>query len=375
MDNTLLWLRAETKAFEERTLVTPGVARELIEAGFELVVERSPARIFPDSDYAEAGCRLVAAGAWRESAAHAIILGLKELDDELGPFTRRHVHFAHVYKHQTGWRETVQAFGAGGGTLYDLEYLVDDTGRRVAAFGYWAGFVGAAMAVLAHAAQAQGKVPSLDTLQSWPDKNALVAQIRESLAQTGAQPNALVIGALGRCGRGACELLTACGLTVSQWDQQETAAGGPFEAVLQHDLLINCVFVNSPNPPFTDLEHLNSTQRRLNVIADVSCDPTGEYNPLPIYQSCTTMDKPVVRLIEAAAQSPALDLIAIDHLPSLLPKESSEDFSRQMLPYLLTLKQLDQGVWQRAETVFKHFLELGQDGSGAERDGARDGAR
>ena len=33
----------------------------------------------------------------------------------------------------------------GGGTLYDLEYLTDETGPpRVAAFGYWAGYAGAA---------------------------------------------------------------------------------------------------------------------------------------------------------------------------------------------------------------------------------------
>ena len=36
----------------------------------------------------------------------------------------------------------------GGGALLDLEYLTDDHGRRLAAFGYWAGYVGAALAVL-----------------------------------------------------------------------------------------------------------------------------------------------------------------------------------------------------------------------------------
>lgn len=362
MDNNLLWLRAETKAFEERTLVTPAVAHVLIEAGYELVVERSTARIFADEEYAAVACRMVEAGAWRESPEHAMILGLKELDDELGPFTRRHVHFAHVYKYQAGWRNTMQAFVNGQGTLYDLEYLVDENGRRIAAFGYWAGFVGAATAVLAYAGQKQGNLPSLGTLHSWPDKSALIKQVREVLEQSDTLPNALVIGALGRCGRGACELLTACGLEVTQWDQAETASGGPFEAVLQHDLLINCVFVDSPNPAFTDLDHLDNDQRRLSVVADVSCDPSGEYNPLPIYQDCTTMEKPMVRLKPAQGSAPALDLIAIDHLPSLLPRESSEDFSNQMLPYLLSLKQLDQGVWQRAEVTFRKFSQLATSG-------------
>lgn len=33
------------------------------------------------------------------------------------------------------------------GKLFDLEFLTDVTGRRVAAFGYYAGFAGAAVAV------------------------------------------------------------------------------------------------------------------------------------------------------------------------------------------------------------------------------------
>ena len=169
MDNTLLWLRAESKAFEERTLLTPAVTRELLKAGFEVVVERSIARIFDDEEYQEAGCRLVPEGSWQAAPAHAFIVGLKELDPVLGPFTRRHVHFAHAYKYQSGWQETLGAFARGNGTLYDLEYLVDENGRRVAAFGYWAGFVGAAIAVLAWAGQVLGREPALSALQAWPD--------------------------------------------------------------------------------------------------------------------------------------------------------------------------------------------------------------
>jgi saccharopine dehydrogenase (NAD+, L-lysine-forming) len=44
--------------------------------------------------------------------------------------------------------------------------------------------------------------------------------------------------------------------------------------------------------------------------------------------------------------------MAIDHLPSLLPMESSEDFSTQLLPSLMTLDRPDQGVWGRAKADF-----------------------
>lgn len=37
--------------------------------------------------------------------------------------------------------------------LYDIEFLTDSSGRRVAAFGYYAGFAGAVIALLAWAHQ------------------------------------------------------------------------------------------------------------------------------------------------------------------------------------------------------------------------------
>jgi saccharopine dehydrogenase (NAD+, L-lysine-forming) len=49
---------------------------------------------------------------------------------------------------------------------------------------------------------------------------------------------------------------------------------------------------------------------------------------------------------------PPLDVMAIDNLPSLLPRESSEDFAAQLLPHLLGLHALDSGVWARAKTTF-----------------------
>ena len=59
----------------------------------------------------------------------------------LTPITRAFTHA------QTGWRELLARFREGNGTLLDLEFLNDDKGRRVAAFGYMAGYAGAALGV------------------------------------------------------------------------------------------------------------------------------------------------------------------------------------------------------------------------------------
>lgn len=349
-NSLLLWLRAETKAYEQRTLLTPNSAAQLLAHGYDVVVERCTQRVFGDKEYEAVGCRLVDSGAWHAAPIEAIVLGLKELELHDGPLNRRHVHFAHIFKEQQGWQKMLSQFVEAGGSLYDLEYLTDNQQKRVAAFGYWAGYVGAAVAVIAWCHKQRGQ--TLPALSSWSDKHALLKAVKTSLATVAQMPDALVIGALGRCGSGAVELFNSCELSATQWDLTETAEGGPFDAVRDHDILVNCVFINNPLPPFTSIEHLQQSQRKLQVISDVSCDPTGKHNPLPIYSQCTSMDKPLHTIAQSNAANPSLDLIAIDHLPSLLPRESSEDFSQQLLPTLLKIKHLDQGAWKRAYDEF-----------------------
>lgn len=52
-------------------------------------------------------------------------------------------------------------------------------------------------------------------------------------------------------------------------------------------------------------------------------------------------------------EGPPLSVISIDHLPSLLPRESSEIYGSDLLPVLLTLKDWrNDPVWSRAEKLF-----------------------
>ncbi len=88
--------------------------------------------------------------------------------------------------------------------------MQDDSGRRVAAFGFHAGFAGAAAGALAHAAQKNGA--KLGHLQPYPNETAMVDDVRAKLGGSGKGVRALVIGALGRCGRGAVDLFRKIGL-------------------------------------------------------------------------------------------------------------------------------------------------------------------
>ena len=95
--------------------------------------------------------------------------------------------------------------------MYDLEFLTDGNGRRVAAFGYHAGFAGAAAGALALASiQAE---ETLGHLHPYANETEMVNAVKEKLGGSVVKKTkALVIGALGRCGRGAVDLFRKIGL-------------------------------------------------------------------------------------------------------------------------------------------------------------------
>jgi saccharopine dehydrogenase (NAD+, L-lysine-forming) len=50
---------------------------------------------------------------------------------------------------------------------------------------------------------------------------------------------------------------------------------------------------------------------------------------------------------------PALSVISIDHLPTLLPREASEQFSSDLLPSLLEFPERETSrVWADAKRLF-----------------------
>ncbi|MFJ6721924.1 saccharopine dehydrogenase [Streptomyces sp. NPDC091259] len=343
-DSIHLWMRHEARPTERRAPLTPADAGRLVARGLRITVEASDQRVFPLADYTAAGCASAPTASWHEQAPDdAYVLGLKELPEARTPLRHRHVYFGHAYKGQSGAADLLSRFSAGGGALLDMEYLTDDRGRRVAAFGYWAGYVGAALAVLHRRGRLTAPLRPTDR----PALDALLAATAPE-----ETTSALVIGALGRSGRGACDALTAAGLTPTRWDLAETR---PLDraALLAHDVLVNTVLTTDPVPPFLTKADLDDPARRLSLVSDVTCDVTSDCNVLPVYDETTTWDEPVRAL---RADAPRLDLIAIDNLPSLLPVEASTAFSAELAPHLARLAEWD-GVWSRALHTFETAVQ------------------
>ena len=347
---THVWVRSESRAYEERVGLTPQGAAKLIAAGYRVTVEHSQQRILPMADYVAAGCEAAPEFSWVNAPEDAIVFGLKELPDDGTPLRHRHIMFGHAYKGQTSGKILLDRFQAGGGMLLDLEYLTTEDGRRVAAFGYWAGYAGAAVALMCWLAQRGGRIA--DPVQAYPSANHMLMALQQALVTQGTdRPTALIIGALGRVGTGAADLCHAMGVGTTKWDMAETASGGPFPEVLTHDIFLNCILARPGTPVFVPAS-AKMVPRSLSVIGDIACDPDSDFSPIKLYDRTTTWDAPALRVHD----QPVLDVTAIDNLPSMLPAESSEDFAEQLLPYLLTLDQIDQGVWGRAQGWYERAV-------------------
>lgn len=343
-------LRDEARATERRTPVTPNDAKILLEAGFEISVERSDKRIFANAEYEIAGCELVDAGAWL-TATDATILGLKELPEEPAELKVPFIHFAHIYKDQTGWEQEISRFRRGGGRLYDIEYLTKREGR-VAAFGYWAGWMGAALAAWRLLARWNGVEGPESGVSSFESRDEVVAILKKLSAECIKPRRAVVIGAKGRSGRGATEALKLAGFEVTEWDMEETRDLDRV-ALMAHDLLVNCVLMKGPELQLLSPEGIFDPMNFIQMISDVSCDPFSNFNPLPIYDAPTGWEAPFIALGQNGIRE-EIELTAIDNLPSLLPREASEDFSSQMVKALLTYPNGEE--WLAAKATFDSAL-------------------
>lgn len=343
-----LWLRAETKLNEFRTPITPKTAKQLIQLGFRISVEESETRCIPTSLYADVGCDIVTTGSWTEAPDNAYIIGLKELPEQPYQLRHKHIYFAHCFKHQTGWSDLIQRFNPG--KILDLEFLVDENSRRIAAFGKPAGIAGTAVGILAWCAQQENSI--LGSIKPWNTEEEMINQLKQKLfriyAQYNLKPNILIIGSKGRSGSGAVYLARKLLLDTVEWGRKETSTNDLSKLVNQYDIVINCIHLSdAPVQEFITHGSLSDPDRKLTVCADVSCDYTHPNNPIPVYDYSSTFEKPVIRIIHDRV----FDVISIDNLPSLLPLESSANYAEQLVG---TLSELDRSdVWHRALDIFE----------------------
>ena len=357
-----LWLRSEINKYERRTPLIPYHAGQLVELGkkigFDIVVERSNFRIYPDKEYLDAGCKLVDEGSWVEADLNNYIVGIKGLPYGDFPLKHQHIYFAHAYKQQPMAEQLLLRFQKGGGKLYDYEYLVDSLNHRVATgFRFWAGYCSVLITLLIWDCKLNKKVPPFKIPQYCMDSKSVERDLIQKISLWPNAPKILIIGN-GEVAKGVITLLKKFSLPCKLWFKQQTEKNGPFPEIMNYDILFNCIRLGHEKiKPFLTKDIL-SQNKNLSIISDVSCDVGNPNNPLPLYDSPTTFSNPTHRIANPLFP---VDIIGIDNLPTFLPLSSSSSFSNLLMPFfmqLLTFGPNNHGsAWENSAKKFNEVIK------------------
>jgi saccharopine dehydrogenase (NAD+, L-lysine-forming) len=312
-------IRREFKTNEFRTPLIPNDCRKCIDTGLSIYVEKSAERCIPDEEYEKNGCILIEDFTTLGlPKSNTLVIGLKELDysnPKLLPWC--HLYFTHIFKNQVCSEEIIAKLESSGSIIYDYEYFLNKNQKRVIAFGFWAGFIGTALGLLQYYYKSISK--DIGNLKPCEDASILFEEV-EYFKHFFRKINVGIIGVNGRSGSGSRFILERLGIT----NIHGYSRASDKEPLKQHNIIINCIKLSpEDNNIFISQETLPKFEK-LVVIVDVSCDINAKNNPIRLNYHGTTFETPICKINEK------VDIIAIDNLPSLLPKDSSEEFSAKL---------------------------------------------
>ena len=397
-------IRRETKTdLERRAPLTPETVRSLIEKeGLEFRVEPSPSRVYTEDEYAAAGAKI------QEGVADCdLIVGIKEIAPELIAPGKPQLFFSHTIKGQSYNMPLLARVLEARSTLIDYERVMDGEGRRLIFFGVQAGQAGMinTLWTLGRRLAAQGIESPFAVLKQAREYDSLdeaqdaVRAVGEAI-RAGAMPaetTPLITGfaGYGNVGRGAQEIydllggrelppealasrvagddldpMTAWKVVFREEDMVERAEGvSPFDLQEYYaypdrfrsrfagylkdlTLLVNATYWDSRYPRWVTREDLEALFEaggtpRLRVIGDVTCDPGGGIESTV---KATMPDDPCYVYdyrdgsITSGFEGEGMAVMAVDILPTELPRESSMAFSAFLEPYIADVARTDYGV-------------------------------
>ena len=85
--------------------MSPEDAAKLVSAGIKVTIEESTDRIIPTESYSNVGCVISKKHSWQSAPKEAIILGLKELPENIEKLEHKHIMFGHAFKGQSDRKE------------------------------------------------------------------------------------------------------------------------------------------------------------------------------------------------------------------------------------------------------------------------------
>jgi len=332
----IIYLRCEINDNEKRTPIIPSDIPKLIYNGFNVYVESSNNRIYSDIEYLNEGAIITYKPWFHSDFQYALIVGLKEIIELDKLSNHKHLYFAHCYKNQHNSQCILNSFFNSKSIIYDFEYFYNSDKKRLISFGYYAGITGAIITLLHYSLKQNGS--QLSKLSHWKNFYFILMDLlnKKSVFEN---ISIGIVGAYGNCGSGVTFILDRLGLEYDIYDRNSDKSN-----LKSHDILFNCIVLHELSTEIWFDE--NTVFDKNIIISDISCDYSKPNNPINIYSENTTWENPVFQYNDF------VDIIAINNLPSLLPKESSDFFSSKCVELLNCIYKDENLYWKNNELVF-----------------------
>ena len=396
MDNQLtnIGIVRESRNDENRTPLVPEHIKKYKESNpnINFIIQPSNSRCFSDEEYELCGAKI------NENLNEcSIIFGVKEIDPNILINNRTYLFFSHTFKInkqqkniEKHKKDLLLSILNKKITLIDYENIRGKNGTRCLGFGRFAGIVGC-YNTLNLLLRVLGK-QSLASAYKINDYERLVLNLKNLYFP---KTKILVTGD-GRVAKGVIELLNLTNIkAVSKKDFLEKKFDQPIfcnletkdyvtnnsstnfnlehfinnpqdysSSALQYlketDILISAHYWDPSSPKIFENEDLKVLQN-LKIVGDITCDINGS---VPTTIRSTTIEEPnywIERytLKEIDENNDGIAVMAVDNLPSELPRDSSTEFSEgiinEVLPFLL--KEDDGRILNGTITTDGSFLE------------------
>ncbi len=379
----------EIKLQERRTPLTPTDVLWLRRRGIQIEVQSSRERAFRDKEYERAGARVV-----EKFNKATLLIGVKEpRPNNLYP-NKIYMVFSHTIKGSKKNMPLLLACLQKGITLVDYEKIEDAEGKRLVYFGKFAGICGAidTLSLLGKRLAFQGIdnpflfVNEARLYKSLHKAKSAVAKVARKIRRKGLQrrivPFIIGITGHGNVSRGVQEIIDilkpveihpkdmmrfvkdnrnltnkVCKIVFDREEklQSKNRSGFYFEEYLKHpkrfesnmgmylphvNVLFNTSYWDRRFPRLVTKEMIYKMSKkpsRLVFIADLACDVNGgielTYKTTSVDNPTYTYD-PVTKKYTDGFEGRGISILSRDNLPSELPKESSQDFSKLIREYV-----------------------------------------
>ncbi len=395
-----LGIRREDKSiWERRVPVVPEDIPPLREThGFEVVVQPSAIRVFSESEFRDAGARVD-----EDLSPCDVVIAVKEVPPHLILPGKTYIFFAHVIKGQPYNMPMLRRLLELGCTLIDYEKVTDEKGRRLIFFGRHAGQAGMLDTLWALGRRLEWEgfdtpFSLIEQAHAYSDLASAKAAVREAGARIRRDglPRELVplvvgFSGYGNVSQGAQDVFDElpfvdvapaelAALFAGESDPhtlykvvfKEEHMVEPVSPTDSFDLqdyyqhpekyrscfddhlpyltvLVNGIYWDKRYPRLVTKAYLREhlAELRLRVIGDISCDIEGSVectvrstdpgNPVYVYNPYTetTVD---------GYEGEGVVILAVDILPSELPREASLYFSRVLRDFLPAIVAADYTV-------------------------------